>query len=334
MSRRYSRPSPQLSQLFVHISPAPTMAAWGHLTAPLFPLEIWLHVIAQLRKPEFWFRSDSCCGGTWSPAPGSSIGIVQQSVTPDRGLVPLSMACRFFHELMHDELQYTALHLTLKDGALVCHNGGWYPDSMRGEVKHTPIPYEVLGPRVRHLLITLYMDVQWGTLEEMERESKPMADAVAESIISRCTGVESLSIHLRLRSMGNSFALSQTLSRALAQLPNLSSINFSGCHLPVDLPNAIRFERVERVQTNKSISSFDPFPRLRELRNNQYWLNQDGYRFPVNILCNLEVFHHCESDNVDEMEWFVEDCEVRRLVVERITSTLTLIPGIPPISTD
>ena len=276
----------------------------------VLPPELWMKIIDHLRRaPLPWMQSSSCCGTTC--APGSSLGVVQQSIVPDKELIPLAATCKLFHDMLADELQYTSLYVCFHPdtGRLVTHNGGKYPSGPSGSegMIFTDIDYSAFAS-VRRLDLSLYEPGSFLGLDEIFQGAVPICDAVARDILPRTQNVVALSVHLRIGSSGNSIPLSAGLARAIGSLQQLAEISFSGCHLPL-IPD-LRLDPVVRMQTNKTISSFDPFPALKELRNDQWWLDQEGYRISMEAFARLEILHFCQSDSIEESQWFAEDCKV------------------------
>jgi len=143
----------------------------------------------------------------------------------------------------------------------------------------------------------------------MPEAAVPICDAVARDLLPHMQNLVALGVQIRVDCYGNSFPLSTDLARAIGSLQQLAKISFSGCHLPL-IPD-LRLDHVVHMQTNKTISSFDPFSALRELRNDQsHWLDTEGYRIPVEAFARLEVLHFCQSNSVAQMQWFIEDCKV------------------------
>jgi len=287
------------------------------LAASVLPPELWVKIIDYLRRaPLPWMQNSKCCGRKW--APGSSLGVVQQSIVPDKELIPLSATCKLFHDILADELQYTSLSVCLHPttGQLATYDGGQYPSKTSGSKSLTfkDIDYPALGLSVRRLDLSLYEPGPFWVLYEIFQGAVPICDAVARDILPRTQNVVALSVHLRVDSSGNSIPLSTSLARAIGSLQQLAEISFSDCHLPL-IPD-LRLSRVVRMQTNKTISSFDPFPALKELRNDQRRLDQEGYRIPLEAFARLEVLHFCQSDSMDEAKWFLEDCQVSSHWVE------------------
>ena len=280
----------------------------------VLPPEMWARIIDHMRRPPFpWMQGSSCCGGSWSPAPGSSLGVVQQkSIGPDKELIPLSATCKLFHDMLADELQFKSLFVCLHPttGQLVTHNGGMYPRGSSGSetLIFTDIDYSAFGPSVHRLALSLYGPGPINRVADIPEAAVPICDAVARDILPHMQNVVTLAVHIRVGSCGNSIPISADLARAFGSLQQLAEISFSGCHLPL-IPD-LRLDHVVRMQTNKKISSLDPFPALKELRNDQQWLDQEGYKISVEAFARLEVLHYCQSNLVARTQWFIEDCKV------------------------
>lgn len=277
------------------------------MDAPILPTELWLHVIAYVGSQPVYYTGDACCGGRWHPAPGSSLGVGPLSITPDRDLVALSATCRFFRDVLADEVSFTNLYVCLRDGELVRHDGGPYPTPFHKPISYFPLDPAVLGPRVKRLALALYVEDGPGLDIPTEKDLHVVCDAAADRILSFVPNLAAIDIHIRLGCSGNGHSLSPKMTWALASLQQLVDIRFSGCNLP-DLPGAV-LSSVRRLETTHVVTSFDAFPNLRELRNDQYWLEQDAYRIPRSTFQNLEVVHYCPPDNIDCLSWFPNDCK-------------------------
>ena len=268
----------------------------------VLPPEIWARIIDHMRRTPFpWMQGSSCCGGAWGPAPGSSLGVVQQSIVPDIGLIPLFATCKLFHDMLAEGLQFTLLFVCLHPttGQLVTHDGGMYPSgtSRSWGLIITDIDYSAFGSSVHRLALSLYRPGRINRLADMPEAAVPICDAVARDLLPHTQNLVALGVHIRVDCYGNSFPLSTDLVRAIGSLQQLAKISFSGCHLPL-IPD-LRLDHVVHMQTNKTISSFDPFSALRELRNDQsHWLDTEGYRIPVEAFARLEVLHFCQSTSV------------------------------------
>lgn len=281
------------------------------------PTELWLRVVNCLRKPIVYYSGDACCGGAFRPSPGSAFGVGPLPRPADKDCVALASTCSHFRQLLLDEVAFGELHVCLRGGQLVRHSGGRYPAfPIHDRLTYRELSTAPFGDGTRRLTLSLFVYEGLTYAQANQQALDATTDAAADAILARVPNLVALEVHVRVTHSGNSYPVSEKLARAMSALPSLVDLSFSGCHLP-DIPS-LHFPHVRRIQTDHVITSFDPFPNLRELRNDQHWLEQDAYHIPVDVFRKLEVLHYCPPDNTEAIDWFPEDCEVRRLLQLRL----------------
>ncbi|KZV93923.1 hypothetical protein EXIGLDRAFT_691110 [Exidia glandulosa HHB12029] len=261
------------------------------------PPELWLRVIDCLRKPIVYQVNEKHGGGPLRAAPGSAHSVGPLARPADKDCVALASTCRYLRQLLLDEVAFGELHVCLRDGQLVRHSVSQINPS-RLSVTYHDLSTAPFGDRTRRLVLSFF-----------GYEVEAATDAAADAILARVPNLIALEVRVGGAHRDN-YSVSEKFARAMATLPSLVDLIFSGSHLPHI--HSLQFPNVRRIQTDHVVTSFTPFPNLRELRNDQRQLQEDAYRIPVHVFRKLEVAHYCppyDGNKPEVTDWFPEDCE-------------------------
>jgi len=159
-----------------------------------------------------------------------------------------------------------------------------------------------LGNHLRHLRLAL-RELTHYNFEALTTLSQEYCDDAAP-IIYGVPCLQSLKVSARFGSLSRDFNLSPAFCLALASLQYLHTLKLLGLTIPADCPT---LPRVEHIQTDAKIYSFESLPRLRDLRQVPDG-SVPGYNIPSTTLAQLEILHYCPPGNSDERALLPQVC--------------------------